>query len=215
MVGQFVRRGRKGDARACGRWRLPSPGLRCAGRIAQGWPGPSAPVTRWPTIPKTEDLTQRYRDAPLAKGTSSPTWATVILSVECHLALSHLKVRGSNMLEDPDSSPVTEPGARHTIVDANTARDIDNADADLEYPVVPGGQSESPSVSTPSPAIAAAAPPVSGRLIGRAKERSVLDRFLATLWSGESQALVLLGRAGVGKTALLGVWWRGHPFAGY
>jgi DNA-binding CsgD family transcriptional regulator len=41
------------------------------------------------------------------------------------------------------------------------------------------------------------------RLVGRPSERGVLDRFLAALRGGESQALVLLGEPGVGKTALL------------
>jgi predicted ATPase len=41
------------------------------------------------------------------------------------------------------------------------------------------------------------------RLVGRPAERAALDRFLAALSSGESQALVLLGEPGVGKTALL------------
>ena len=47
------------------------------------------------------------------------------------------------------------------------------------------------------------APPVIVRLVGRAPERDVLDRLLAALRGGESQALVLLGEPGIGKTALL------------
>ena len=40
-------------------------------------------------------------------------------------------------------------------------------------------------------------------LVGRLSERGALDRFLTALHNGESQALVLLGEPGVGKTALL------------
>jgi len=40
-------------------------------------------------------------------------------------------------------------------------------------------------------------------LIDRVAERDTLDRFLAAVRAGESQALVLSGEAGVGKTALL------------
>jgi DNA-binding CsgD family transcriptional regulator len=40
-------------------------------------------------------------------------------------------------------------------------------------------------------------------LIGRHAERGVLDRLLADVRAGESRSLVLLGEAGVGKTALL------------
>ena len=40
-------------------------------------------------------------------------------------------------------------------------------------------------------------------LIDRAAERDTLDRFVTAVRAGESQALVLCGEAGVGKTALL------------
>jgi DNA-binding CsgD family transcriptional regulator len=46
-------------------------------------------------------------------------------------------------------------------------------------------------------------PQVTVRLVGRAPERGVLDQFIAALWGGESQALVVLGEPGIGKTALL------------
>src|SRR5215813_2323140 len=40
-------------------------------------------------------------------------------------------------------------------------------------------------------------------LLGRRKECLVLDRLVTALWAGQSQALVLRGEAGAGKTALL------------
>ena len=40
-------------------------------------------------------------------------------------------------------------------------------------------------------------------LIDRDAERDTLDRFVAAIRAGESQALVVSGEAGVGKTALL------------
>ena len=40
-------------------------------------------------------------------------------------------------------------------------------------------------------------------LIDRDAERDTLDRFVAAIRAGESQALVVFGEAGVGKTALL------------
>src|SRR5690349_10136391 len=42
------------------------------------------------------------------------------------------------------------------------------------------------------------------KLTGRRDELAVLDRLAAAVRSGESQALVVHGEAGVGKTALLG-----------
>ena len=42
------------------------------------------------------------------------------------------------------------------------------------------------------------------RLLGRQVECEALDRLLADAVAGTSQALVLRGEAGVGKTALLG-----------
>ena len=47
------------------------------------------------------------------------------------------------------------------------------------------------------------APSGIGALIGRVSERAALDRLLESVRCGESQALVLRGEAGVGKTALL------------
>ena len=41
------------------------------------------------------------------------------------------------------------------------------------------------------------------RLVGRAAESAVLERLLETVRGGESQALVLHGEPGIGKTALL------------
>ena len=40
-------------------------------------------------------------------------------------------------------------------------------------------------------------------LIDRDAERDLLDRFVAATRAGQSQALVLSGEAGIGKTALL------------
>jgi DNA helicase TIP49 (TBP-interacting protein) len=40
-------------------------------------------------------------------------------------------------------------------------------------------------------------------LLGRQSERSALDVLVSTVRAGESQALVLRGDAGVGKSALL------------
>src|SRR5580704_3450387 len=40
-------------------------------------------------------------------------------------------------------------------------------------------------------------------LTGRLSERGVLDRFVAGVWAGEGQALVVRGEPGVGKTVLL------------
>ena len=42
-----------------------------------------------------------------------------------------------------------------------------------------------------------------GRLLGRQRERAVLDRLLDTARSGHSAVLVVHGDPGVGKTALL------------
>jgi DNA-binding CsgD family transcriptional regulator len=50
---------------------------------------------------------------------------------------------------------------------------------------------------------ASAASGEAARLVGRASERSVLDRFLDAVRGGQSRALVLLGEPGIGKTALL------------
>jgi DNA-binding CsgD family transcriptional regulator len=48
-----------------------------------------------------------------------------------------------------------------------------------------------------------AATATSSRLIGRIRERDALDGLLRALAAGESQALVVRGEAGIGKTALL------------
>ena len=40
-------------------------------------------------------------------------------------------------------------------------------------------------------------------LVGRHRERAVLDRLIEAVRAGESRALVVSGEAGVGKTALL------------
>src|ERR1700679_2880803 len=45
--------------------------------------------------------------------------------------------------------------------------------------------------------------PSTGRLLGRGREREVLDRVLAGARDGRGSVLVLHGEAGVGKTALL------------
>jgi AAA ATPase domain len=45
---------------------------------------------------------------------------------------------------------------------------------------------------------------VSGRLFGRRSERAALDQLISAVRAGESQALVVCGEAGVGKSALLG-----------
>ena len=43
-----------------------------------------------------------------------------------------------------------------------------------------------------------------GRLLGRQRERAVLDRLLGTARNGHGSVLVVYGEPGVGKTALLG-----------
>jgi len=75
--------------------------------------------------------------------------------------------------------------------------------ADTEGTIMPGGASGPVSIRVLRPEAAAPAPPTIGRLVGRVPERGALDRFLAALGRGESQALVLLGEPGIGKTALL------------
>ena len=73
----------------------------------------------------------------------------------------------------------------------------------LEFVPPAPGPSGQVTVRIPGLEKPAGAPPAGGRLVGRAPERGALDRFLAALGGGESQALVLLGEPGIGKTALL------------
>ena len=75
--------------------------------------------------------------------------------------------------------------------------------AGIEHTTIPGGASGSVSVRVLRPSGATGAPPVIVRLVGRAPECGVLDRFLAAVRGGEAQALVLVGESGIGKTALL------------
>ena len=85
------------------------------------------------------------------------------------------------MSKAPASTPVLEPAARPPV----------------------GGRSGPVPARALGRKSAAGAPPAVVRLVGRAPERGALDQLLAALRGGDSQALVLLGEPGIGKTALL------------
>ena len=85
------------------------------------------------------------------------------------------------MSKAPASTPVLEPAARPPV----------------------GGRSGPVPARALGRKSAAGAPPAVVRLAGRAPERGALDQLLAALRGGDSQALVLLGEPGIGKTALL------------
>ena len=84
------------------------------------------------------------------------------------------------------------PDAHRKVDDKVRAADIGGA-----------GAPSDPTVRIARPRGTTGTLPGTVELIGRAEERAALDRFLAALRGGESQALVLLGEPGVGKTALL------------
>ena len=92
-------------------------------------------------------------------------------------------------------------GGREALLRARSG-DIAQPGTVIDTPV-PASPPGSAAVRILRPRYATGAPRGGARLVGRARERGVLDRFLAALRGCESQALVLLGESGIGKTALL------------
>ena len=56
----------------------------------------------------------------------------------------------------------------------------------------------------PGPALPSVADPGGGELVGRRRERGIIDQLVADVVAGRSRTTVLRGEAGVGKSALLG-----------
>ena len=104
----------------------------------------------------------------------------------------------------PLETTVPVPASTSVLASAaDASADIVRPHADVEDATRSGGMSGPVSVRIRRPKGATGAPSAVVRLVGRAPERGVLDRFLAALRGGESQALVLLGEPGIGKTAML------------